>query len=46
MTALTTGHAPAISPDFLSLELTSRCQFVCPSQCYTEAATRPATTAA
>ncbi|MFD9053333.1 radical SAM protein [Streptomyces zaomyceticus] len=37
MTALTTGHAPATSLDFLSLELTSRCQFTCPGQCYAEA---------
>ncbi|MFD4320456.1 radical SAM protein [Streptomyces sp. NPDC058548] len=37
MTVLTTDHAPAIPVDFLSLELTSRCQFTCPGQCYAEA---------
>ncbi|WP_121828799.1 radical SAM protein [Streptomyces sp. S1] len=28
---------PSASLDFLSLEITSRCQFTCPSQCYAEA---------
>jgi MoaA/NifB/PqqE/SkfB family radical SAM enzyme len=28
---------PTTQVDFLSLEITSRCQFTCPSQCYAEA---------
>ncbi|MFJ5877386.1 radical SAM protein [Streptomyces sp. NPDC093088] len=28
---------PSASLDFLSLEITARCQFTCPSQCYAEA---------
>ncbi|MGW9453774.1 radical SAM protein [Streptomyces sp. NPDC055632] len=37
MTVLDTERAPAASLSFLSLELTARCQFTCPSQCYAEA---------
>ncbi|MER5966697.1 radical SAM protein [Streptomyces sp. NPDC002057] len=36
MTVLDT-HPAAASLDFLSLELTARCQFTCPGQCYAEA---------
>ncbi|MFD7861384.1 radical SAM protein [Streptomyces sp. NPDC059783] len=35
MTVLDTR--PNAQVDFLSLEITSRCQFTCPSQCYAEA---------
>ncbi|MFE8940950.1 radical SAM protein [Streptomyces sp. NPDC007872] len=37
MTVLDTERAPGASLNFLSLELTARCQFTCPSQCYAEA---------
>ncbi|MCX5231476.1 radical SAM protein [Streptomyces sp. NBC_00233] len=37
MTVLDTHRPSVASLDFLSLELTSRCQFTCPGQCYAEA---------
>ncbi|MFD4376814.1 radical SAM protein [Streptomyces sp. NPDC058486] len=37
MTVLDIDRPSAASLDFLSLELTSRCQFTCPGQCYAEA---------
>ncbi|GEB57149.1 radical SAM protein [Streptomyces gardneri] len=37
MTVLDVDRPSVASLDFLSLELTSRCQFTCPSQCYAEA---------